>query len=134
MPDLARKLIRKIFWIIFTPPRFFFGKKHEKGLEIPDLARKLVGKIFWKFYPPPIIFFLKKKKGVGIAWFGEKIDQNFCLKILPHPPDFLGMLNFILHNARALKLIWLNIYLAFVIGISAQPTLVLAIYTNSQFQ
>ena len=41
--------------------------------------------------PPPIFFFFwKKRKVLRIAWFGEKIDQNFCLKILPPPRDLLG--------------------------------------------
>ena len=90
LPDLARKLIRKLFWNYFTPPPpdFFFEKKNEKCLEFPDLARKLVGKIFWKFYPPQDFFFWKKRKVLRIAWFGEKVDQNFCLKILHPPPGY----------------------------------------------
>ena len=43
LPDLERKLIRKIFLNFFTPPPgFFLKKKNEKCLELPDLARKLI--------------------------------------------------------------------------------------------
>ena len=56
LSDLARKLIKKTFWIFFHPHPliylFFVLKKTEKRLELPDLARKLIRKIFWKFPPP----------------------------------------------------------------------------------
>ena len=93
LPDLARKLIRKIFWNFFTPPPgIFFWKKNEKCLEFPDLARKLVRKIFWKLYPPPDFFFFEKnEKCLELPDLARKLIRTFAWKFYPPPPDFLGL-------------------------------------------
>ena len=74
---------------IVTTINFFF-EKNEKCLEFSDLARRLIRKTFWKFVPLPTEFLglkkTKKQKVLRILWFGEKVDQQNFLKILP-PPD-----------------------------------------------